>query len=149
MQDAMEDVQEFRKKHYRDLKPCTSVCKADQNMLFAVATSLKNWSERLHDQLIRHPKSIPILRAHLMIEELSELLVGMAHHSKVDMLDGLADLCYVVIGTALDYDLPLAQAWNEVHKANMTKPCGDNLRVSHGDNYTPPDIQGVLDRVHN
>lgn len=38
-----------------------------------------------------------------------------------DLADAIADSIYVLIGTALEYGLPLCQVWNQVQNSNMAK----------------------------
>lgn len=91
------------------------------------------------------------LRAHLMVEEVGELCVAMAAGDVVEVLDGLADLEYVTVGSAEMFGLPLDEAFDEVHRSNMTKekqpddPSSARVRVK-GPNYSPPDIKGVLEK---
>lgn len=148
MQDAMDKVQEFRVKYFGSRRH-KKITPTDSRLLREISTALGHWSEMLHDRLYRHPKSIPVLRAHLLVEELGELLLAMSKDDLVEILDGLADLSYVTIGTALDYNLPLAEAFIEVHRSNMTKTRTDDKDVrlrKKGDGYIPPDIKGVLDK---
>ncbi len=83
------------------------------------------------------------LRAHLMIEELSEVISGLATCNKVDVLDGLADLSYVTLGTAAVFKLPLPEAFAEVHKSNMTKRPSDE-RCSDKTGFVPPNLEQLL-----
>lgn len=83
------------------------------------------------------------LRAHLMMEELAELLIAMATCNKLDALDGIADLQYVVSGTAHLMGLRLDEAFDEVHRSNMTKPISD-ARCSNKEGYEPADLSGLL-----
>lgn len=101
--------------------------------------------EEAKDALVsyNHGKDVRWLRAHLMLEELSEVLAGLASCDKVETLDGLADLSYVVLGTAAVYNLPLAEAFEEVHNSNMTKTPSDQ-RCSDKTGYTPPDLEKLL-----
>ena len=89
------------------------------------------------------------LRAHLMLEELGETLRAMANKDEIETLDGLADLVYVVLGTGVTFDLPVDDAFAEVHRSNMTKAVQvsdpDKIRLrDKGPDYVPPDIEGVL-----
>lgn len=89
------------------------------------------------------------LRAHLMLEELGEALNAMAERDRVLLADALADLLYVVYGTAVTFGIPLDAVFTEVHRSNMTKepqPSDpDAARVrDKGPNYSPPDIGRVL-----
>ena len=87
-----------------------------------------------------------LMRAHLMLEELSEVLKALAYCDRQDLLDGLADLMYVVVGCAVKYDLPLLEAFDEVHRSNMTKTrnCNDPRLRHKGESYVPPDLKSVL-----
>ncbi len=62
-----------------------------------------------------------LLRRELIREECQELLDAMRDDNMVEIADGLADLCYVVIGTAVSYGIPLDKVWKEVHRSNMAK----------------------------
>lgn len=87
-----------------------------------------------------------LMRAHLILEEVAETLLGLARRDPVLLLDGLADTLYVIAGTAVAYGMPLEYAFQEVHASNMTKSSRPNdvrLRTK-GDEYQPPDIAAVL-----
>lgn len=87
------------------------------------------------------------LRLRLIDEELRELRDSLDANDVVEVADALADLLYVVIGSALQWGIPLDRAFAEVHRSNMTKG-GDAKRadgkILKGPNYSPPDIAGVL-----
>lgn len=95
------------------------------------------------------PHDIRLLRAHLLVEELSETLTALEERNELALLDALADLTYVTAGTALAFDLPLPEAIEEVHRSNMTKvpSCGqDGGRVLwKGTQYSPPKLKEILD----
>lgn len=62
--------------------------------------------------------------------------------------DALADLCYVIIGAADVWGIPLDAVWEEVNSANMRKANGPKDPVT-GKALKPPgwrgpDIEGVL-----
>ena len=61
------------------------------------------------------------LRISLMQEELIETVAAMEQGDLLEIADGLADLCYVTIGTAVAYGIPLDKVFNEVHRSNMSK----------------------------
>jgi NTP pyrophosphatase (non-canonical NTP hydrolase) len=87
-------------------------------------------------------------RLHLIIEEVSELAAAMHDGNKTETLDALADLLYVVIGTAVTFNLPLHEAFLEVHRSNMTKSL-ERSRPGHpkkGDNYSPPNLCQLLNK---
>jgi predicted HAD superfamily Cof-like phosphohydrolase len=72
------------------------------------------WAHPVTDELTA-------LRARLMAEELAETLAAMAHGDLVEVADGLADLIYVAVGTAVAYGIPLPAVWDEVQRSNMAK----------------------------
>lgn len=97
------------------------------------------------------------LRRRLMTEELmgsGELIESMVIKDLVGIADGLADLLYVVFGTAVSYGIPMDQVFGIVHKANMAKlPDCENCQgvgryaitvpAYHGDK-TPLGIEEVV-----
>lgn len=84
---------------------------------------------RACDQNIRtRPSQIPEeeikLRVRLMNEELNgenELVDSMWKGDLVGIADGLADLLYVVFGTAAAYGIDIQEVFDEVQRSNMTK----------------------------
>lgn len=89
-----------------------------------------------------------MLRVHLVVEEAGELASALAEANPVEALDALADLCYVAVGTAVTFGLPLAEAFAEVHASNMTKTVVRD-RPGHpgkGPGYRPPDLAALLGR---
>lgn len=116
-------------------------------MLGKIAAVLKLESSHLeHAYDLRNPY---VLRAHLMCEELAEVLEAMANQDELELLDGLADLQYVLSGTAVTFDLPLDKAFEEVHRSNMTKEKQENDKSKErvrdkGPNYQPPNLEKVL-----
>lgn len=95
-------------------------------------------------------KDIRALRVHLILEEVGEFIQAVRLCNQVEMLDALCDILYVVIGTALTFDLPLQEGFNEVHNSNMTKQPSNEPRVSDkGNTYRAPDLQRVLNLYRN
>lgn len=90
--------------------------------------------------------TLPAVRSHLIIEEVAELLKAFSEGDKIEILDALADLIYVVTGTAVTFGLPLDAAFNEVHRSNMTKQIKQD-RLQHpgkGSNYSPPSFSNLM-----
>jgi predicted HAD superfamily Cof-like phosphohydrolase len=59
----------------------------------------------------------------------------------------LADLLYIVYGTAVTFGLPLEEVFTEVHRSNMSKLGADGKplyradgKVLKGPNYQEPDL---------
>lgn len=90
------------------------------------------------------------LRFSLIEEEFKELIHAFEQEpvDTVGVADALADLCYVVIGTAIEWDVPLAEVFAEVHRSNMTKS-RDNVRadgkITKGESFKPPRIAEILE----
>lgn len=151
MKTVLEKLREFHAKHGFVLdQPLPSVPAED---------AYKTWLRDTADELIEMSKEVEtgcygdgpfdprLLRAHLMIEELGEVLSGLAERDEVATLDGLTDLLYVLAGTAVGFDLPLAEGFNEVHSSNMTKAQNGSVRLrDKGPSYRPPNLDGVLKR---
>lgn len=61
------------------------------------------------------------LRRRLITEESEELFDAMYQGNMVEIADALADLLYVVYGTAISYGIDMEPISAEVHRSNMTK----------------------------
>lgn len=94
-----------------------------------------------------------LLRIRLIKEECDETLSALYRDDLVELADGLADLIYVCVGTALEYGIPLDLVWNAVQRANMTKvdpATGKVLKREDGKvlkplGWTPPDIKSIIE----
>lgn len=91
------------------------------------------------------------LRVALLEEEVSEFVVASEKGDLIGITDALADIVYVVYGTALTYGIDLDSALQEVHRSNMSKLGSDGRPLVRGDGkvlkseqYFPPDIAAVL-----
>lgn len=115
------------------------------NVLWWAATELAALSNRCK-QVYRERRDERFMRAQLMLEELGEALDAMARADEVDLTDALADLAYVVEGTACTFSLPLGWAFDEVHLSNMSKGevrHADGVK-GKGEGYQPPRIAMLL-----
>ena len=88
-------------------------------------------------------------RIHLIAEETGEFAEALAVGDEEKAFDGLCDLAYVVLGSAIALDLPLSHGFEEVHRSNMTKEKQPDDEHGHrvrkkGPNYSPPDLKRVL-----
>lgn len=89
------------------------------------------------------------LRTHLACEELAEWIEAIIEGDEQKLLDAQADRLYVLCGDAVTFDLPLGEAFAEVHRSNLTKnkqpsdPHQQRLRAK-GPDYVPPDLERVL-----
>lgn len=96
----------------------------------------------------RNPELLQDLRyqrATLVLEEVAELLEGMAKGDIVETADAVGDLLYVTLGTAVTFGLPADSLVHEIHGSNMSKDVGEFKPVK-GENYYEPDIARVLRR---
>jgi len=105
------------------------------------------WIDKLMTKLkCRDPR---IFRCHILVDELGETLVSIANNDEIETADGLADLAYVVFGTAILHNIPLETVFREVHRSNMTKGFihGQDGRVKglyRSAKYSPPDIKKAI-----
>ena len=60
-------------------------------------------------------------RLAFMREELTEITEAYNIGDSEAVLDGIVDLMYVVLGTAWMMNVPILDAWDRVHNANMKK----------------------------
>lgn len=91
------------------------------------------------------------LRVALLEEEVSEFAAASEKGDLIGITDALADIVYVVYGTALTYGIDLDSALQEVHRSNMSKLGSDGRplirddgKVLKSEQYFPPDIAAVL-----
>ena len=97
---------------------------------------------------------VVLARLRLMMEELGELASAMHEEDLVATADGLADLLYVVFGTALVLGIPIAEVYAEVHKANMSKDLATadtgqkyGSKTAKGRGYKAPNLEPILCRA--
>jgi predicted HAD superfamily Cof-like phosphohydrolase len=93
-----------------------------------------------------------MLREKLIEEEFWELKQAFSEGDVVAYADAVADLLYVVYGTADEAGIDADAVFAEVHRSNMSKVGADGkvLKRADGkilkpDTYSPPDVESVLD----
>jgi predicted HAD superfamily Cof-like phosphohydrolase len=90
-----------------------------------------------------------MLRIRLIQEEFDELRQALAQEDLAGIAKELADLLYVVYGTAVSCGIDLEPVFREVHRSNMSKVNGhkraDGKWVKPPD-YSPACIQPILDQ---
>lgn len=93
------------------------------------------------------------LRVALLEEEVGEFVAASEKRDLVGIADALADIVYVVYGTALTYGIDLDSVLDEVHRSNMSKLgrdgkpiLRDDGKVMKSEQYFPPDVAAVLAR---
>lgn len=95
--------------------------------------------------------ALATLRVALLEEEVSEFVTASEKGDLVGIADALADIVYVIYGTALTYGINLDSVLREVHRSNMSKLDSDGNplirddgKVLKSERYFPPDIASVL-----
>ena len=61
------------------------------------------------------------LRIRLLKEEYEEYIQGECKNDLENIAKELADIIYIVCGTAVSYGIPLDRVFDEVHRSNMAK----------------------------
>jgi predicted HAD superfamily Cof-like phosphohydrolase len=107
---------------------------------------MKNFGQKVFDTPQVHifdsdPKTVD-LRLKLIEEEVNELEAAMKDKDMVETIDALGDILYVVYGAGGAFGIDLDQAFDLVHKSNMTKLCKTEEEAKetvqwYKDNYTP------------
>ena len=145
MKEAMRKVAEFCDKNrfprglsLRDMPADYDFCMEETGKRLIELGQMfeRSYSKRQED--------IRLLRIHLLLEELGELIQAMGDHDDTRAFDGLIDLLYVAIGAGVTFDYPLSEGFDEVAKSNMTKERSDPRLRDKGDNYIPPDLDKIL-----
>jgi predicted HAD superfamily Cof-like phosphohydrolase len=67
------------------------------------------------------PPDVRDLRIALLDEEVEELREAMVKGDIVAIADGIADVVFVAVGTAVPYGIPFDAVLREVFRSNMTK----------------------------
>lgn len=114
--------------------------------------------EKFHLPINKKPfidnSSLNTLRMDLIEEEMIELDAALMERDQAKVLDALTDLQYVLDGAflALGFADMKDAALEEVHRSNMSKlgedgkPCyREDGKVLKGPNYTPPNLQRIID----
>lgn len=93
-----------------------------------------------------------LLRMKLLKEEFDEYNESEYTNDLVNLAKELADIIYIVCGTAASYGIPLNDVFDEVHRSNMEKLVdGKPIRREDGkilkpEGWMAPDIKAVLER---
>lgn len=89
-----------------------------------------------------------VLRYRLLDEECSETLNSISKGDLEGIADGIVDLIYVAIGTAITYGIPLEECWDEVQRANMSKTGEKDGggKITKGPDFVPPNIKKILEK---
>lgn len=106
---------------------------------------------------IAHTPTVPdektkALRVRLIQEEFDELKESFEEKNLPNIAKELADLLYVVYGTAVSYGIDMEPVFQEVQRSNMSKVGGykreDGKWVKPA-TYSPANVQPILERQSN
>lgn len=122
----------------------------------SVAQMVREFHERFDIPIQGAPTATPrtaALRIALLTEEFAEYVQAALRSDLIEVADALADMVYVIYGTALVYGIPLDAVLAEVHRSNMSKLGEDDRpvlredgKVVKGPRFFRPDIASVLTR---
>ncbi len=143
-------VESFHKKYNFPINIPVECCDSyyltrHANRLKAMSKEVLNFAE--DSEFVGIPDT-SLVRLHLILEEASELAEALSRGNRIMAADAIADLLYVVIGTAVTYNIPCADVFWEVHQSNMTKALRDEKDTrlrSKGSSYRAPAIKEVLE----
>lgn len=93
------------------------------------------------------PKTM-VLRERLIQEEFDELKEAMKAENLPGIAKELADLLYVVYGTAVSYGIDMAPVFREVQRSNMSKVGGykrDDGKWVKPPTYSPARVAPILE----
>ena len=151
MKSHVDKVTMFHMKQQFPVGLSLEDCKGDVEMskyLKDQAMNILSVSKQM-ENLLLDEKDPRLLRAHLILEEACESILGLANCDEKELLDGLSDLIYVDIGTAVTFDLPIDEGTMEVCNSNLTKKkrdTGTDPRCrDKGNEYQSPNLERVLD----
>ena len=88
------------------------------------------------------------LRIRLIQEEFDELKESMAAGNLAALAKEMADLLYVVYGTAVSYGIDMEPVFREVHRSNLSKVGGykrEDGKWVKPPTYSPASIEPIID----
>lgn len=89
------------------------------------------------------------LRIKLIVEETRELTYALGRKDLTLTADAIADLLYVVIGTAVACGIEIEPIWEEVHRSNMSKFIDGhkdaNGKWIKGPSYSPANLGPIIE----
>ncbi len=92
-------------------------------------------------------KPTQTLRSRLIQEEFEELQEAMQGNDLSAMAKELADLLYVVYGTAVSLGIDMEPVFKEVHRSNMSKVGGykrEDGKWVKPSTYSPASLEGIM-----
>ena len=121
--------------------------------MYEAQKMVREFHKQFDIHVAEHP-SVPdtkttALRERLIQEEFDELKEVMKAGNLPGIAKELADLLYVVYGTAVSYGIDMAPVFREVQRSNMSKVGGykrDDGKWVKPPTYSPARIDPILDR---
>ncbi len=125
-------------------------------MIEGLMNSVRNWHRATGLKIGGFNAEIPTieeqeLRIMLLREEFHEYLDAEAEEDIVDIADALADMMYVIAGTAVAYGIPLDDVVKEVCRSNDSKIPKDGKalknqdgKIMKGPDYSPPNLDDIV-----
>lgn len=83
----------------------------------------------------------------LKITDIEKATITLVEPNMIEAIDGMCDLIYVTIGTAIEFGIDLQPFFDEVHRSNMAKAGGSkdaSGKTLKPPGWTPPNIVGEL-----
>lgn len=100
------------------------------------------------------PEDRARLRIALIEEEFTEFVTATHCKDVVEVADALADLIYVIYGSALEWGIPIDLVFHEVHRSNMSKVWSDGKVRLRGDGkvlkpptYSPANVKKIIEEA--
>ena len=84
------------------------------------------------------------IRVSFLLEEMSEYVKAVSENNIEEVADALADMLYIIYGSAAAHGIPIDSVFAEVHRSNLTKTGAGWGKAIKGPDYSPPDITEVL-----
>lgn len=105
---------------------------------------VREFHEKYGHPVADKPGLIPYARAgfrfDLIMEEADEYYEAANDHDLTGIVDALADLLYVVYGTAVEHGIDVDAALAEAHRSNMTKELNGLGKPIKGAAFEEPDF---------
>ena len=83
----------------------------------------------------------------LLSPNLEGAVRGEVHARLAELADGVADLIYVLVGTASSYGIDMTEIWREVQRSNIDKAGGpvrqDGKRLKP-EGWEPPMVEAII-----
>lgn len=112
---------------------------------------VREWHEKFGVNIGNYPEiRRPELRAALIEEEARETCEAIRRGDLVEAIDGMCDVMYVVLGTAIEFGVDLAPFFDEVHRTNMLKVGGatrEDGKILKPEGWQPPQIELMLEAL--